>query len=72
MSRIGKKPIDIPDGVKVKLEGTRVSVEGPKGNLSRTMVSGIAMELEDKQIIIKRPNDDRQNHYCNRIAYSRA
>ena len=59
MSRIGKLPIEIPSGVKITLDDLLVKVEGPKGTLSRTMVEGISILLDDnKQILVSRTADD--------------
>lgn len=52
MSRIGKKPIEIPKGVEVKIDGNSVSVKGPKGSLQRTFPSGIGIKREDGSIIV--------------------
>ena len=61
MSRIGKMPITIPAGVDVKIDGSTVTVKGPKGELSRQFHPNIAIEQEGAVINIKRPNDDKQN-----------
>ena len=61
MSRIGKLPITIPAGVDVKIDGSTVTVKGPKGELSRQFHPNIAIEQEGAVINIKRPNDDKQN-----------
>jgi large subunit ribosomal protein L6 len=61
MSRVGKKPIEIPAGVKVKKEGNRVIVEGTKGKLEREISPIITMEILDKQIIFKSPTESK-NH----------
>lgn len=61
MSRIGKKPIDIPDGVKVSVQGSQVSVVGPKGTLSRQVLSGVSVDLKDGKIFIRRSGDDRRS-----------
>ncbi|MGA7827442.1 MAG: 50S ribosomal protein L6 [Geobacteraceae bacterium] len=59
MSRIGKLPIEIPGGVKITLDDLIVKVEGPKGTLSRPMLEGISVQLEDnKQILVTRNADD--------------
>ena len=58
MSRIGNAPIEISAGVEVKIENDRVTIKGPKGELARTIVSGITVKQEDNQIIIKRSSDD--------------
>lgn len=57
MSRIGRKPVDIPAGVEVNIEGNRVSVKGPKGELSNTFSTEMIIERNDNQIIVKRPSD---------------
>ncbi len=61
MSRIGKKPIEIPTGVEVKIDGNWVHVKGPKGELEQTFVKEINIEIEDNQILVKRPNDHVKN-----------
>jgi large subunit ribosomal protein L6 len=57
MSRIGKKPIAIPTGVKVALKGTVLHVEGPKGQLQRELNSGVQVEVGASEINILRPSD---------------
>ncbi len=52
MSRIGKQPVVIPSGVKVALDGKLFKVEGPKGELSRTLAEGIAVQIEDSHITV--------------------
>ena len=61
MSRIGKKPIPILDGVQVKVEGRKVHVEGPKGKLEWEHRPEIFVELSDdgKDVVVKRSGDDR-------------
>jgi large subunit ribosomal protein L6 len=61
MSRIGKKPIDIPQGVEVKVEGDTVTVKGPKGTLTQSFSTRMTIEQEDGKIIVKRPDDSIQN-----------
>ena len=61
MSRIGKKPITIPAGVDVKLDGSKVTVKGPKGELSNTFNPDIAIAVEGTEIVVTRPSDDK-NH----------
>lgn len=61
MSRIGKKPITIPAGVEVKLDGSKVTVKGPKGELSNTFHSDIAVAVEGTEIIVTRPSDDKEH-----------
>ena len=58
MSRIGKLPVPVPKSVKVTLEPGHVKVEGPKGQLERTLPSDIAVKLVDGELIFERPSDD--------------
>ncbi len=57
MSRIGKKPIEIPSGVTVEQSGAEISVKGPKGLLSMTLVEQVDIEIKDNLIKLK-PKDD--------------
>jgi len=59
MSRIGRMPIDIPGGVEVKIDGQAVTVKGPKGELSLTVASPIEVAIEDNQVVVTRPDDER-------------
>ena len=61
MSRIGKKPIAVPAGVDVKIDGHKVTVKGPKGTLENTFNPEIGIALEGNEIIVTRPSDDK-NH----------
>ena len=61
MSRIGKKPIDIPAGVDVQLDGTLITVKGPKGTLSRNLHPNMTVEKDGSVINVTRPNDDKVN-----------
>jgi len=62
MSRIGRMPIPVPPGVQVKIEkGNRVTVKGPKGELTRTFHPDMIITLEDNQIKVKRPTDQRHH-----------
>ena len=60
MSRVGKAPITVPSGVDVSITGDTVEVKGPKGTLSRTLPDPITAREEDGQIVVERPNDERQ------------
>jgi large subunit ribosomal protein L6 len=60
MSRIGKEPITIPAGVEAKLEGTLVTVKGPKGTLSRDIGNSIKCEIKDNKINFTRDNDQKE------------
>jgi len=60
MSRIGKLPVPIPDGVDVTLDGLTVRVKGPKGELTRTMPDGVSIALGgDDTVVVSRPDDTR-------------
>lgn len=59
MSRIGKRPIPIPDKVKVAVSGSTVTVKGPKGELSRTLTPQVAVEQSDNQVIVSCINESR-------------
>ncbi|MEG1427515.1 MAG: 50S ribosomal protein L6, partial [Oscillospiraceae bacterium] len=61
MSRIGRKPINIPAGVEVKIDGSVVSVKGPKGQLTQTISRNITVAIEGTEIIVTRPNDAKEN-----------
>ena len=65
MSRIGKQPIEIPDGVNVAVDPGRVTVNGPLGELTQKVPARIMIEKEDGQLLVKRPTergDDRALH----------
>lgn len=59
MSRIGKLPIAIPDGVKIDLNGSTVKVEGPKGKLEKTFTSAVAIENSDGELKVSPAEDTR-------------
>jgi large subunit ribosomal protein L6 len=61
MSRVGKKPIEIPAGVTVTLDNNHVTVKGPKGELSRTFHSDIEIKVEENVINISRPTDNKEH-----------
>ncbi len=61
MSRIGRKPINIPAGVEVKFENSVMTVKGPKGTLTQKINPNMTVEINDGIIEVKRPNDDKQN-----------
>ena len=61
MSRVGKKPIEIPAGVTVTLDNDHVTVKGPKGELSRTFHSDIEIKIEENVINISRPTDNKEH-----------
>ncbi len=61
MSRIGKKPIDIPSGVTVKTDKNVVTVTGPKGTLSREIDADFNLTLEDTSLIVERPTEQKRH-----------
>ncbi len=61
MSRIGNKPITVPAGVEVTINGQDITVKGPKGTLSRTIHKNIKVELKDGVITVTRPDDAPEN-----------
>lgn len=61
MSRIGKLPIAIPGGVDVKVDGQQVTVKGSKGELKLVVAEPIRVAVEDGQILVSRPNDERES-----------
>jgi large subunit ribosomal protein L6 len=60
VSRIGLKPIEVPSGTKIKIEGHTVTVEGPKGKLTRSFSPEIAIKLEGSNITLSRDGDARE------------
>lgn len=61
MSRIGKRPIPIPAGVDVAIDGNTVRVKGPKGELQRTLHGDMIVRREDGEILVQRPSDVAQH-----------
>ncbi len=61
MSRIGRLPIPVPAGVEVKIDGNNVEVKGPKGTLSLDVAAPITVALEDGNVIVTRPDDERNS-----------
>jgi len=61
MSRIGRVPVPIPKGVEVQVEGTHVSVQGPKGKLERTFHPDMHVALQDGKLVVTRATDQRQH-----------
>jgi large subunit ribosomal protein L6 len=59
MSRIGKKPIPLPAGVKVTVESNLVEVQGPKGTVRQSVPSGVSFEIEDGHLMVRPVGDDR-------------
>jgi large subunit ribosomal protein L6 len=62
MSRIGKLPVTVPSGVDVTIDGRTVTVKGPKGTLSHTVIEPITIERDETgTVLLKRPDDERRN-----------
>ena len=65
MSRIGKQPVDIPEKVNVNIDGSKVTVKGPKGEITRDFDPLFDINIEDDAVVVKRPSDskdDRSQH----------
>ncbi len=61
MSRIGKKPVPVPAGVQVKIDGTAVQIKGPKGELTRSFDPSLKIELQSGELRVSRPDDLRES-----------
>jgi len=70
MSRIGRLPIAIPAGVDVNIDGSTVTVKGPKGELSRQFHPNITIEQEGNTLTVSRPNDEKQNRALHGLSRS--
>jgi large subunit ribosomal protein L6 len=60
MSRVGKQPIQIPEGVSIKVNGSAITVKGPKGQLTWDFVPDMKVSVKDKNILVERPSDTKQ------------
>ena len=60
MSRIGRKPVTVPAGVEIKVDGNVVTVKGPKGELKQEINSNIKVEVADGTLTVTRPNDSKE------------
>ena len=61
MSRIGNKPITVPEGVEVKLDGQKITVKGPKGTLEREIHKNMKVSIDSNVIKVERPDDEPEN-----------
>ena len=61
MSRIGRLPIPVPSGVEVTIDGREITVKGPKGTLSHTVVEPISIERDGETLVVTRPDDERDS-----------
>lgn len=60
MSRIGKMPVVVPSGVEVKIDGSTVTVKGPKGELTETYHEDMKISMSDEGVVVERPSDERE------------
>ena len=60
MSRIGNLPVNVPQGVEVKIDDTSVNVKGPKGELKQDLNKDITVKLEDNNVVLERTNEEKQ------------
>lgn len=70
MSRIGKKPIEIPKGVSVTVDGNRVTVKGPKGELTRELHPEMIIAQEDGTLSVSRPSEERRHRQLHGLTRS--
>ena len=70
MSRIGKKPITVPSGVEVTLDGAHVTVKGPKGTLEHDAPESITITREGDDLVVARPDDERENRALHGLSRS--
>ena len=61
MSRIGRKPVPVPSGVTVTVDGSQVSVKGPKGELTRRIHPDLSVALENNEVVVGRPSDEAKH-----------
>ncbi|HEX5437414.1 MAG TPA: 50S ribosomal protein L6 [Gemmatimonadaceae bacterium] len=61
MSRIGRKPVPLPANVTATLDGHRITVKGPKGELARTLHSAMQVAVEEGQVVVRRPSDESEH-----------
>ena len=61
MSRIGKKPVAIPKGVTVTLDGSKITVKGPKGELSRSLPAAMLVSMKDNEVVVERPSEENEH-----------
>lgn len=61
MSRVGRKPVSVPKGVTITQSGQQLKIKGPKGELSDQFHPNIKIEVKDGEVLVTRPNDEKQN-----------
>lgn len=70
MSRIGKRPIDIPEGVSIDINPTLVKIKGPKGELSQYINPDISVEQKDGQVVVSRPTEQKRHKAMHGLYWS--
>jgi len=70
MSRIGRSPIPVPNGVEVRIDGDHVAVKGPRGSLERDLPEPITIRQDDGQLLVERPDDERRSRALHGLARS--
>lgn len=70
MSRIGKNPVPIPDGVEVSIDGQRVTVKGPRGEVSNVLPEAVSVKVDDGQVTVERPSDSARDKAMHGLARS--
>jgi large subunit ribosomal protein L6 len=68
MSRIGRAPVPVPDGVAVQINDGKITVKGPKGELSRSIPGAITVRQDEGQLLVERPDDERENRALHGLA----
>src|SRR5258705_10764506 len=61
MSRIGRKPVPLPKGVTAQIDGHKILVKGPKGEIARTLHVDMALALEENAVVVRRPSDETRH-----------
>lgn len=72
MSRIGKQPIEIPEGVEVSIDGTTLRAKGPRGELEQTLPAEMILRHEDGRLVVERPSDSRRHRSLHGLTRSLA
>jgi large subunit ribosomal protein L6 len=70
MSRIGRSPIPVPANVEVTIDGSHVTVKGPKGQLERDLPGEISIRRDGDQLVVERPDDERENRSLHGLSRS--
>lgn len=70
MSRVGRAPVPVPNGVDVTIKGSHVTVKGPKGTLDRTIPNPITVRQDGDELLLERPDDARKNRALHGLARS--